>query len=235
MITTLLESKMIDVKGWINRARAFTQSLEQLPGETILELSISPASDDPVMDNSSREWRVDLPDQIGNFLLKGSADCRFHYVWTPPVTPARELKEVFPDQSYIYGGGSVCKLADFKNSQDACAWWFLGGKLDGKGLERLVPWLSSFPFLPTENGDYLALDVETNWESPPVLYLNHECTDDIQQVAATFEHFLTEWEKLCYIGPEIWMLDLFRDPISGHLDGDSQKAEALRRLFRLSD
>jgi hypothetical protein len=44
----------------------------------------------------------------------------------------------------------------------------------------------------------------------------------------SFTAFLTACERLGYLGPEIWMLEPFLDPATGHLDADSEPAQALR-------
>ena len=42
--------------------------------------------------------------------------------------------------------------------------------------------------------------------------------------------FLTTWERLCYLGPEEWLLRPFADE-AGHLDAESERAARLRELL----
>jgi hypothetical protein len=81
------------------------------------------------------------------------------------------------------------------------------------------------------NGDYLALDITEAKDSPLVVYLSHD--DESFVIAKSFTDFLTHWERLCYIGPESWMLESFLGK-NGYINSDSVKAEDLRRLLGLS-
>jgi SMI1/KNR4 family protein SUKH-1 len=92
--------------------------------------------------------------------------------------------------------------------------------------QRLI-WESARPFLNLNNGDYLALDFRVATE-PPVVYLNHD--DESVTIAPSFDEFLRSWERLCYVGPEHWLLLEFVGA-DGFLDGDSPGAARLCELF----
>jgi hypothetical protein len=49
-------------------------------------------------------------------------------------------------------------------------------------------------------------------------------------MASSFTSFLAAWEKLCYIGPEFWVLRPYLDR-KKNLNGDSKEALRVRRLF----
>ncbi len=76
------------------------------------------------------------------------------------------------------------------------------------------------------NGDYLGTRLAGE-PAPPVIYLPHD--DESREIAPSFTAFLTAWERLGYLGPEIWMLEPFLNPAPGHLDADSEPVQALRR------
>ena len=65
------------------------------------------------------------------------------------------------------------------------------------------------------NGDYLALDLRAIETDPPVVYLNHD--DESFLLSPDFVAFLSAWERLCYIGPEHWLLSEFAGA-GGYLD-----------------
>jgi hypothetical protein len=78
------------------------------------------------------------------------------------------------------------------------------------------------------SGDYLALDVTEAKDNPPVIYLSHD--DESFVIAESFTEFLKHWERLCYIGPESWMLESFLGE-NGYINSDSAKAKELRKLL----
>ena len=78
------------------------------------------------------------------------------------------------------------------------------------------------------NGDYLSLNITEEKDNPSVVYLSHD--DESFIIAESFTDFLTHWERLCYIGPESWMLENFRNE-NGYINSVSNKAELLRELL----
>ena len=70
-------------------------------------------------------------------------------------------------------------------------------------------------------------------ERPPVVYLAHD--DDSIIIAPDFDTFLETWERLCCIGPSIWLLEEFINPETGFLDANTTKAVELRKLFGVAE
>jgi len=67
--------------------------------------------------------------------------------------------------------------------------------------------------------------------TPPVVYLSNNSCGKSQSIASSFEQFLFEWEGLCYIGPEHWLLFQFLNPTTGFLDSSLPKSVKLREAF----
>lgn len=80
------------------------------------------------------------------------------------------------------------------------------------------------------NGDYLAAELGKGSDNPPIVYLSHD--GDSRLLAPSLMDFLKVWEQLCYIGPELWMLEPFLDSETGYLRADTKDAALLRDLFR---
>jgi hypothetical protein len=93
-------------------------------------------------------------------------------------------------------------------------------------------WLHSFPFARLENGDYLAIDLRDEG-CRPVMYLSHD--DESRLLSPSFYEYLRTWERLCYVGPEIWMLEPFTDPMTGYLNPETENAKLLRQLFKIEN
>jgi hypothetical protein len=64
-----------------------------------------------------------------------------------------------------------------------------------------------------------------------VLYLSHD--GDTAHLADSFTAFLMAWERLCYLGPEIWLLDRFLGDDGILAPGSPLRADRLRRLLGL--
>ena len=93
--------------------------------------------------------------------------------------------------------------------------------------DQRIIWESALPFVALDNGDYLALDLHADASDPPVVYLCHD--DESLLLARNFPEFLAAWERLCYLGPEHWLLEPFIGD-SG-LDAESERAKSLRALL----
>src|SRR5262249_49164171 len=87
--------------------------------------------------------------------------------------------------------------------------------------------LESFPFLAIANGDKLG----TFGASSSVVYLCHELCGASCVISPSFQDFLTQWEQLYYVGPELWLLEVFRDPATGFINGQCEKAIELRTII----
>jgi hypothetical protein len=151
-----------------------------------------------------------------------------HYYWTPTGDWLRFLHGILPRQA-IYGGGSIGPPSRLAELQAECHDYAEDSWLIDFPKDR-QEWLRSVPFLRMPNSDCLALDPELHPSDPPVIYLCHDGENQI--VAKDFISFLSEWERLAYVGPEIWIISEFRDGSSGYLDSETAKSQALRNLFR---
>lgn len=169
-----------------------------------------------------------LPKALREFFLTGTAGLEMSYSWEPDEA-RREAVEELIDGTTVSGGG-IIRLSDLpKHKEDARAWaeeTWLAEEPDQQEL-----WLKSLPFLHLDNGDYLALDLRQPADDPPVLYLSHD--DESQTIASSFTSFLQAWERVCYLGPESWLLEPFIDPETGLLDGGCENAKKLRQLLAM--
>jgi len=92
-------------------------------------------------------------------------------------------------------------------------------------------WHRCVPFAPVGNGDHLGLDIGASDQAPPVAYLCHDGEGESRIIAPTFDNFLQTWEDLYYVGPAIWILHQFIDPVTGFLCSQSAGARELRQMF----
>jgi hypothetical protein len=212
---------------WVSRARAFTRGLRRVAGATIRsEDASSPATDSDVRIVEG-ELGVALPALLRKFLTEGSAALNCSYAFEPGGDACEALEMVLPDQARLFGGARLGPLSELAENARAVRDWAADTWVADVPDQRSL-WEAAIPFLRLDNGDYLALDPQTNASNPPVAYLCHD--DDSFLIAAGFQDFLTAWEQLCYLGPEEWLLRPFIGE-AGYLDGHSERAARLQRLL----
>jgi len=217
---------MFDYAGWVRRAQSFTSELDaHRLGEWEFESEIAPPMDEQSIINLERTLSRDLPGPLRGFFKQGSRCLECRYVWTPAGASVNPMHDLFPSQGgYIYGGARLCDALDLPEMLKECE---MSAESFQKSPEQEAFWLNALPFAWIRNGDTLALDMRHSL--PPVVYLAHD--DDSRVIAPSFDAFLNTWERLCYIGPEIWLLDEFLDSETGLMNADTDKARQLRDLF----
>jgi hypothetical protein len=217
---------MLNFKDWTARAAAFTAGLTRLQGTVKTEALVAPPLNMEALQRLEATLPRLLPLPLRSFLLEGSANCACRYVWDPPAHLCEQLPEIL--DGGVYGGAELCNAEELVGYGRDCHAWAMETWV-AESPDDQVLWLHATPFAALANGDYLGLDLSKQESDPPVVYLCHD--DQSSLIAPNFASFLLAWETLCYIGPEIWLLDKFRDPGSGYLDSETPEAERLRHLF----
>ncbi len=221
---------MIDYAAWVHRAKNFTATLEsRLVGEWEVESAVAPPLDEPDLAGIESSLGRDLPLPLRRFFQFGSRCCECRYAWTPEGISQSQMNDIFPSSGYIYGGATLCDAQEVAELLKECQWAAEGFE---EAPEQEAYWLNTLPFAWIRNGDKLGLDLRQK-EQPPVIYLAHD--DDSVTIAPDFDTFLETWERLCYIGPEIWLLEEFINPETGFLDANTTKAIELRKLFGVAE
>ena len=215
-----------DYAAWIARAQMFTERLERSTHAQGRSNAVAAPASEPEVAAIERALGTRLPASLRAFFTRGAAglDCR--YVVEPTGEARERLLELLPDQPQVFGGARIGPLSDLPDLSTGVAEWAADTWVAEEDAQRVI-WESACPFLGLNNGDYLALDLRENLE-PPVVYLNHD--DESVTIAPGFDEFLRAWERLCYLGPEHWVLLEFVGA-DGYLDGNSPRAEQLRRVF----
>jgi hypothetical protein len=139
----------------------------------------------------------------------GALDCRYTFAVDPDDRAAAgAFINLFATSDRVHGGACVGPAHELPRFAQSCA-----DRAEvfvrAHDTDRADQWVESLPVIALSNGDYVALDIATaiDPDDPPVLYLSHD--EDNVHLADSFTDFLTAWEHLCYIGPEIWLLDRF--------------------------
>lgn len=220
----------LDYAGWVARALAFADRLAALDGVVIGHSVADPPLAREVLDRVEADLRRPLPASLRRFYERGAGGVECSYSYEPAAPAQRRLQAVLPDEEQIFGGARVCRAADLADAARSVAEWARDTWVADEPEERDL-WDGALPFASLNNGDYLALDLRGGGTEPPVVYLAHDDESaGLPPLAPHFTSFLSAWERLCYIGPEHWLLDEFRGP-DGALDPDSTRAARLRELL----
>jgi hypothetical protein len=217
-----------DYAGWVSRAQAFVDRIAGLPDVELRSREVDPPLSREQIDGVAAAVGRPIPEALRRLLVEGASRVDCAYAYEPADETLTALQAVLPDETRIYGGARLCAAAELRECAQLAAEWanetWVADEADQQTL-----WEAALPFAALENGDYLALDTRGEAPDPPVLYLCHD--DDSSLLAPSFSEFLARWERLCYLGPEHWLLDPFLGE-DGTLDPQTERAARLRELFR---
>jgi len=222
-----------DFAGWVRRATHFMDANRDRRGFAVEASSAAAPLSRAEVDVLSRRLGRPLPSSLRDFLERATAaiTCRYTFEYDPDdETETESFLTLFPHQTSIYGGACFGPAAELPDYARSCSEWAQQFN-DAGDSASARDWGSTLPVIAVANGDYLALDHrgdDAASPDPPVVYLSHD--DESVRLATSFTGFLTVWEQLCYVGPEIWLLDSFRGP-DGLLTADAPTTDQLRRLL----
>jgi hypothetical protein len=250
-----MKSPQLDMRAWIERARQFAEHLQQL-GVQFEELTFSsaPPLDANKLTRSTSTAPNPIPVSLRRFFEEGAGELELHYIWDP--VPAQRLavfRKILPGMNP--NGGAVFGPASRLVEYQADCRDFAMEDWPSDDPEAQQQWLRAVPFLRMPSAEYLALDPGLDQTNPPVIWLPH--FGDTHIVSPNFASFLLEWERLCYVGPDMFMIEPFIDPVSrcpksepikphrgqlpirslpstgvsGYLNSETAKAQALRDVF----
>lgn len=220
----------MDYREWVNDVKAFSESLSRVPGELDLTVEIDPTLTAEELEFIAAKWSVPVPSPLQRLWLEGSSRLNCTYVWTPTDVELPKLGEIFEsNEYYIYGGVSFEPAQDVFPGNSGID---INDEYTAKWVKKndLATWCTSAVFLYMMNGDALALDLSTSLDDPAVVYLDHE-DGTASCLARSFTQFIRDWARLCYLGPEIWLLREWIDKDTGYINSNSEKTTLLRQLL----
>lgn len=199
------------LRSWLQRAEAFVRQRKDLPGTWGVSVSMEPPITNAEADLLAAKLPLGLPAPLRTLYVEGAAqiECRYH--WRPLKKNLRAIEDVFPHESSFYGGAKFVPWTELLNVHGIHEWW--DGVDDDPSedvLRAREVWRHTVPFISVGNGDVVGLHVTGDPQNLPVVYLSHENRENpVTPISPSLEQFLTDWENLCYIGPEIWLLNHF--------------------------
>ena len=152
-----------------------------------------------------------LPEPLREFYTEGAGECRCRYHWSPGKDDLPQIQEIFPHQMSFYGGPELIPWNELREAHEIHHWWDdLNENVTEEQEKARDAWRHTVPFINVGNGDCVALHIKKNSQTSPVVYLCHDDPEmPVTPLSTSFDQFLSDWETLCYVGPEIWLLDAF--------------------------
>lgn len=215
-----------DFAGWVARARAFTLGLGHLPAAEVRSSTVAAPLDEVDLRALEGALGAILPASLRAFFSRGTSAMDCAYTFKPEGQARDQLRTLLPGESGIFGGARMGPASDLADYSRAVREWARDTWIADEPDQRII-WESALPFVALHNGDYLALSIQGDTSDPPVVYLCHD--DESPRLARNLPAFLAAWERLCYLGPEHWLLGPFITD-SG-LDAESERAKGLRALL----
>jgi hypothetical protein len=221
-----------ELRSWMHRAESFVRQLNYLPGEWGISVSIEPPITSDEADRLAATLPLGLPAPLRMLYLEGAAKFKCRYHWTPREDMLRRTGRIFPHQRSFYGGPSFIPWSELPDVHGIHSWWdgWDDPSTEDQRKAREI-WRQTVPFIAVGNGDAVGLHVTGESDIYPVVYLCHDDEEcPVTPLSPSFDQFLTEWEKICYVGPEIWLLDSFWDH-GKPLSGEGNKARKWREIL----
>jgi len=229
---------MVDYSEWLHRADVFARSVGVLPGRVGMEVDFLPPLDVADASHLNATLPHGLPAALRDFYVSASAGGRCTFRWTPNESDLELIAKLVPHNYTIQGGPWIFWAINLEGEhQGFVDWAEVLDELGGYGPAAAKTLRECVPLSKIGNGDYLALHAKAGSDRVPVIYIDHEADLELQSpiipLSESLEQFFTTWERIGYIGPEIWLLNPFlRDSKTGLLDANCPLAIRWRTLLR---
>lgn len=224
----------MDYTAWIFRASQFLRSLAWLPGD----IEINDGIEEPASDQHSLDWlgspKCSVPQELRAFMQSASRRCYLHYRWKPPESLQARIADIWPGHPELNGGGDLCELARHLvyDHRD----WFksvLGRRSQG-GASDPARERGLIPILILQGDARLSLDMNAPSEHPPVVYTPPNDFATPHLISPSFDQFLMDWERLCYIQPDPDTLAPWLSADGRGLNTECEATARLNTLFKSS-
>lgn len=205
---------MLNSQNWINNWNETFHQIEKIKGE-IESFVVEKSATEEEIKLIEQQLGYPLPISFREVLVKFSKQVELRWSFPDELSIPAEFDAIF--------AGELCwnldSIEDLTEVADN-----LKDVEDNYG-ENLRQKLA---FYTVPNGDYLALDLNSNKEDASVVYWDHE-EDSVTYVADNFIEFIEKFTDLHLIGAEIWQWETFID--SKGINTDSEIAQKWKKLF----
>ncbi|MEG7835223.1 SMI1/KNR4 family protein [Bacillus cereus] len=205
---------MLNSQNWINNWNETFHQIEKIKGD-IESFVVEKSATEEEIKLTEQQLGYPLPISFKEVLVKFSKQVELRWSFPDELSIPAEFDDIFAGE-LCWNLESVEDLAEVADSLKDV------GDNYGENLRQKLA------FYTVPNGDYLALDLNSNNEDAAVVYWDHE-EDSVTYVADNFIEFIEKFTDLHLIGAEIWQWETFID--SKGINTDSEIAQKWKKLF----
>ncbi|HDX9694372.1 MULTISPECIES: SMI1/KNR4 family protein [Bacillus cereus group] len=205
---------MLNSQNWINNWNETFHQIEKIKGD-IESFVIEKSATEEEIKLTEQQLGYPLPISFKEVLVKFSKQVELRWSFPDELSIPAEFDDIFAGE-LCWNLDSIEDLAEVADSLKDV------GDNYGENLRQKLA------FYTVPNGDYLALDLNSNNEDAAVVYWDHE-EDSVTYVADNFIEFIEKFTDLHLIGAEIWQWETFID--SKGINTDSEIAQKWKKLF----
>ncbi|HDR4686295.1 SMI1/KNR4 family protein [Bacillus cereus] len=205
---------MLNSQNWINNWNETFHQIEKIKGD-IESFVVEKSATEEEIKLTEQQLGYPLPISFKEVLVKFSKQVELRWSFPDELSIPAEFDDIFAGE-LCWNLDSIEDLAEVADSLKDV------GDNYGENLRQKLA------FYTVPNGDYLALDLNSNNEDAAVVYWDHE-EDSVTYVADNFIEFIEKFTDLHLIGAEIWQWETFID--SKGINTDSELAQKWKKLF----
>ena len=205
---------MLNSQNWINNWNETFHQIEKIKGE-IESFVVEKSATEEEIKLIEQQLGYPLPISFREVLVKFSKQVELRWFFPDELSIPAEFDAIFAGE-LCWDLDSIEDLTEVADSLKDV------GDNYGENLRQKLA------FYTVPNGDYLALDLNSNNEDAAVVYWDHE-EDSVTYVADNFIEFIEKFTDLHLIGAEIWQWETFID--SKGINTDSEIAQKWKKLF----
>ncbi|MEV5111540.1 SMI1/KNR4 family protein [Bacillus sp. LBA3-1-1.1] len=205
---------MLNSQNWINNWNETFHQIEKIKGD-IESFVVEKSATEEEIKLIEQQLGYPLPISFKEVLVKFSKQVELRWSFPDELSIPAEFNDIFAGE-LCWNLDSIEDLTEVADSLKDV------GDNYGENLRQKLA------FYTVPNGDYLALDLNSNNEDAAVVYWDHE-EDSVTYVADNFIEFIEKFTDLHLIGAEIWQWEIFID--SKGINTDSEIAQKWKKLF----
>ncbi|MEK4581592.1 SMI1/KNR4 family protein [Bacillus sp. FSL R12-0074] len=205
---------MLNSQNWINNWNETFHQIEKIKGD-IESFVVEKSATEEEIKLTEQQLGYPLPISFKEVLVKFSKQVELRWFFPDELSIPAEFDDIFAGE-LCWNLDSIEDLTEVADSLKDV------GDNYGENLRQKLA------FYTVPNGDYLALDLNSNNEDAAVVYWDHE-EDSVTYVADNFIEFIEKFTDLHLIGAEIWQWETFID--SKGINTDSEIAQKWKKLF----
>lgn len=205
---------MLNSQNWINNWNETFHQIEKIKGD-IESFVVEKSATEEEIKLIEQQLGYPLPISFKEVLVKFSKQVELRWSFPDELSIPAEFNDIFAGE-LCWNLDSIEDLTEVADSLKDV------GDNYGENLRQKLA------FYTVPNGDYLALDLNSNNEDAAVVYWDHE-EDSVTYVADNFIEFIEKFTDLHLIGAEIWQWETFID--SKGINTDSEIAQKWKKLF----